>query len=1238
MRIFNNKLLIVAILLLVVAFIWVLIPADEFGGKKLSRGTKSNTKKNEARQTITSIPDRKKVAAVVEDIPGEFSPEMRGIVQGIQAGRTIHLRVDDFEGEYVFRSIDITEDRFQISTGPESKYPASYEVFEGRQILEDGSLSSEAKLAVVNDTLSIAFTNEKGDFLIERNEDGEMVATQLTSTSPDSKLGAWVCQHNEGIHGISDNSDNAVNPVTNDIEIVLGTEVDTSVPEISQALTSEPFYRLGKDYDASLRDISMLMVSGSTQTGSNTSANLSTRAASYFTYTAFVADIYERQLGLRLQLQELILIAEGSGQPDVELPSNEIDLNGNTSLRELTIVSDWCARYRPQETYQWGHATAWTNVGGAPSGTVGVAFVARYGSSTSGLSVNERNSTWQVLIHELGHNVGAAHTSGGAMNPSLLFSQPESFFNESEDGSFTAAKQIYDYMSPSNRAFVTGPADLRNPDEMPFAVDDFISTPTNTPVTFTPLQNDLQATPLFGITNNLRLVEAGQIFPKAAGSLTILDDEITFSPASGYTGRVWFTYTLGGNVGNGGRGWLHSADVVITVGGNNSDPDQNPPISITNDIVRTDFSGDVRLNPLLNDEGVGRLWAEGVDAINSITPTGTAQSYSEGAFSLVSAQVLTGNGSVSLETANVTRNGLASRGNTGYLVYTPSANEPNVVQIQYTVRDANGNQATGMISLVTIDAVSISTNTSMLSEPEGRVATILISRTGLTSSPERINFSISGEVDLTGGNSDVAIAGFDTFDASSGNGEITIPAGQSSAVLQVSAMQDSIIEGSEVLTITLTGSENLVINTGSDTINLIIRDAVGVIFSENFENFPMGTGLANGWNNEDTSPGVWTADSDGTPSNNTGPSVDNTTGAANGTYLYREATNNLNQQADLTSPVIDLTGTNEPTLEFYYHRFGVNLGNLHVDVFSAGVWQTNVMPALTGQQQISSDAAWIRSSIDISNFKTPDFQIRFRGLTTLGFQGDMAIDDVAIIDSRVLATESPVIEGQPVTVDVLPGGSAYFSVAAMAFPSPTYQWRRNGQAIPNATRSSYYIQGVSQSDVGQYTCVVTSGLSVTSLAGILSIGVEDTDGDGLDDAWERSFFGDIDELGTSDSDNDGVVNLLERAFGTAPNESSDKSLPTAAIMENAEGDFLSLTYRRLEGGAGTTGVNYTIGGIRYTVEYDSDLVGPWSSGDIIQIGSAVSNGDGTETVTVRVPSVVADGNTLFMRVMITPAL
>ncbi len=140
------------------------------------------------------------------------------------------------------------------------------------------------------------------------------------------------------------------------------------------------------------------------------------------------------------------------------------------------------------------------------------------------------------------------------------------------------------------------------------------------------------------------------------------------------------------------------------------------------------------------------------------------------------------------------------------------------------------------------------------------------------------------------------------------------------------------------------------------------------------------------------------------------------------------------------------------------------------------------------------------------------------------------------------------------------------------------------------------------------------------------------------ESWRDEYFGDTGNTGDAadenDFDGDGVANILERAFGTAPNDSDSVKLPTSAIMDDGGTDYPSISYRRLKGGTGTTGVDYTVDGLVYTVEYDTDLVGPWNSGSVVQVGSAVDNGDGTETVTVRVTSAVATESKQFIRVKV----
>ena len=60
----------------------------------------------------------------------------------------------------------------------------------------------------------------------------------------------------------------------------------------------------------------------------------------------------------------------------------------------------------------------------------------------------------------------------------------------------------------------------------------------------------------------------------------------------------------------------------------------------------------------------------------------------------------------------------------------------------------------------------------------------------------------------------------------------------------------------------------------------------------------------------------------------------------------------------------------------------------------------------------------------------------------------------------------------------------------------------------------------------------------TLLGGVLPGGSQqfntDTDGDGLLDAWELTYFGNLNQTGSADSDGDGFDNAQEFAAGTDP--------------------------------------------------------------------------------------------------------
>lgn len=90
---------------------------------------------------------------------------------------------------------------------------------------------------------------------------------------------------------------------------------------------------------------------------------------------------------------------------------------------------------------------------------------------------------------------------------------------------------------------------------------------------------------------------------------------------------------------------------------------------------------------------------------------------------------------------------------------------------------------------------------------------------------------------------------------------------------------------------------------------------------------------------------------------------------------------------------------------------------------------------------------------------------------------------------------APVIVTPPADQFVAGGNPATFSVVATGYPVPTYQWRRNGTAIPGATGGTFTIATPRNSDEGRYDVTVTNELgSVTSTPATLDVDMKDVTG------------------------------------------------------------------------------------------------------------------------------------------------
>ena len=96
--------------------------------------------------------------------------------------------------------------------------------------------------------------------------------------------------------------------------------------------------------------------------------------------------------------------------------------------------------------------------------------------------------------------------------------------------------------------------------------------------------------------------------------------------------------------------------------------------------------------------------------------------------------------------------------------------------------------------------------------------------------------------------------------------------------------------------------------------------------------------------------------------------------------------------------------------------------------------------------------------------------------------------DIMITLTNASGGSPPSISMQPQSRTVTIGGAASFTVVATGSPAPTYQWRKTGANLADATMASYTIPTVTTNHAGDYTVVAsnTSG-SVTSLMATLTV-------------------------------------------------------------------------------------------------------------------------------------------------------
>ncbi|XP_033367551.1 MAM and LDL-receptor class A domain-containing protein 1 [Parus major] len=167
----------------------------------------------------------------------------------------------------------------------------------------------------------------------------------------------------------------------------------------------------------------------------------------------------------------------------------------------------------------------------------------------------------------------------------------------------------------------------------------------------------------------------------------------------------------------------------------------------------------------------------------------------------------------------------------------------------------------------------------------------------------------------------------------------------------------------------------------------------------NFEN-----GLCN-WEQDVWDDFDWIRIRGPTPTVNTGPLKDRTTGTARGHYLYLESSEprQFQDKAVLLSPLFHPSANGTCVFRFHYHMFGKEVYKL--SVFQRTV--SNTKGWLLWYKFGNQENRWIRQTLFISSSKP--FQILVKGIVGDGFTGDIGLDDMSFLGCALYNGNLPTI-------------------------------------------------------------------------------------------------------------------------------------------------------------------------------------------------------------------------------------
>lgn len=191
--------------------------------------------------------------------------------------------------------------------------------------------------------------------------------------------------------------------------------------------------------------------------------------------------------------------------------------------------------------------------------------------------------------------------------------------------------------------------------------------------------------------------------------------------------------------------------------------------------------------------------------------------------------------------------------------------------------------------------------------------------------------------------------------------------------------------------------DNVALTTGGSSTNGCNAEVTSFPYNEGFE------GNIGGWSQDGADDLDWSVNSNGTPSNNTGPS----SAIQGSSYIFVEASGNNvgypTKQAILNSPCFDLSGLSNASFNFNYHMFGAtNMGTIAVEASNDnGATWTSIW-----SESGNKGNQWLSASVDLSAYLGGTVQLRFNRVTGNTWQADIAIDNVNLSNTPATNTSS----------------------------------------------------------------------------------------------------------------------------------------------------------------------------------------------------------------------------------------